>query len=312
MYSDSADFSGQIIRCDDSNGDFTDAFLAKYDTDGNLLWIKTGGSDYSEVAWGLAIDNGGRVFMTGEFNAYSIFDGLSLSSNWSADIFVACYDANGTIQWLKKAGGPLLDRARGIGTDGTNAYITGQFGGTASFDSHTITAVDSSDIFIAAINSSGDFSWALAVGGIADAYEELSYESGNAVCSHLGYVYATGALLDGGTFGASPLTKYGRTDAFITRISQVGANVPEVANAGKINVYPNPGTGILMLDTKNLTSKSNSVCVYNCLGQCVMSSPLSAQTLVNINLLAEEKGIYFIEVKSEDHQTIARERIVIQ
>lgn len=170
MYKNGAVFGSQTLT---APGTYFNSFLAKYTSDGTLAWVKTGGGDYDDLAWSLTIDNSNKIYITGEFNAHALFSGLSLITTGSADIFVACYNASGTIEWIKKAGGNNVDRARGIGTDGTNLYITGQFDMSANFGPYTVTGVDNSEIFIAKLNNAGDFKWAIAVGGPVDLEENL-------------------------------------------------------------------------------------------------------------------------------------------
>ena len=218
MYENGAVFGSQTLS---SPLTYFNNFLAKYTPDGTLEWIKTSGGDYDDVAWSLTIDNSNKIYITGEFNAHALFSGLSLITTGSADIFIACYDASGNIQWVKKAGGSNIDRARGIGTDGTNLYITGQFGMSANFGPYSVAGVDNSEIFMAKLNNAGDFKWAIAVEGQVDSVETLGYESGIGICAEAsGNVYAAGALLNGGIFGATSLNAYSRTDAFISKISQ--------------------------------------------------------------------------------------------
>ena len=217
-YKNGAVFGSNTLNCTEL---YYSAFLAKYDTNGDLKWIRTGKSDYDDLAWGVTLDNSGKIFIAGEFNAYAVFGSMGISTTGQNDIFIACYDASGNIQWLKKAGGSDVDRARGIGCDGSNIYITGQFGGTGYFGSTTLKGADERDIFMASLTNEGDFRWALSVGGKADATEDLGYESGDAIfADKAGNVYATGALLDGGTFGETSLSAYSRTDMFLTKIIQ--------------------------------------------------------------------------------------------
>jgi hypothetical protein len=218
LYTDGCIFGTQTLT---SPGGFFNTFLAKYAPDGTLTWVKTAGGDYDDVAWSLTMDNAGKIYVAGEFNAYAGFGSIYLTTSGQAEAFVACYDASGNVQWATPAGGNQLTRARGIGCDGTNLYITGQFGGTAAFGTTSLTAVDSSDIFMAKINNTGTFMWATSVTGPADTVETLGYESGNAICAEAsGNVYATGSLLSGGTFGSTTLTPYAHTDVFITKITQ--------------------------------------------------------------------------------------------
>lgn len=217
MYKNGCNFMGQYLSA--PNG-YVNAYLAKIDPYGNLKWVRTGGGNWDDVGWALTIDNYGKIFMTGEFNADANFSGQHVYTSGSADVFVACYLSDGTLSWVKKGGGTQVDRARGIGTDGNNIYVTGQFGGTAYFGSSYRTAVDGSDIFMACMNNSGTWMWMNAAGGPADdPTETLGFESGIAICAQAnGNVYATGAMLNGASFGGTYLSPYSRTDVYITKL----------------------------------------------------------------------------------------------
>jgi hypothetical protein len=215
MYKNGCNFMGQYLSA--PNG-FTNAYLAKIDPAGNLKWVRTAGGNWDDVGWGLTIDNAGKIFMTGEFNADANFSGQHVYTSGSADVFVACYGSDGTLYWVKKAGGHLVDRARGIGTDGSNIYVTGQFGSYAQFGAYSRTAADSSDIFMACMNNSGTWMWVNSAGGPADAYESLGFESGIGICAQGSNVFATGAMLNGASFGSTYLSPYTRTDVFVTKM----------------------------------------------------------------------------------------------
>jgi hypothetical protein len=292
------------------NGYF-DMFIAKYDPNGNVLWAKRAGSDYDEVGWGIEIDNAGKIYVGGEFNAYATFDNIAMTTTGEANVFVACYDNAGNAQWVSQAGGNGIDRARAIGCDGNNVYITGQFGLSAYFGTTTLNAADSSDIFVAALNNTGSFIWAVAVGGGADSLEDLGYESGCAITAHSsGAVYASGALLDGGIFGSHSVEGYKRTDIFLTRISQVGTNVELVTKQKRTLVYPNPAMGSFTVDLKNFATDNIETVVYNCMGQAVDRRTDISASSVNFDLSNYDKGIYFVEVRAGDK--IMREKVMLQ
>ncbi|MCD6017338.1 MAG: hypothetical protein K0S53_459 [Bacteroidetes bacterium] len=309
FYSNGAVFGSQTYSV--SSGSYYDAFVAKYSSSGNLDWVTTAGGDYDEVAWDITMDNAGFIYVTGEFNASAMFGTTQLITSGNADVFIASYDVNGTTLWAKKAGGSLIDRARGIGTDGTNMYITGQFGSSAMFGATTITAVDSSDVFFAAFNSSGTFISAASVGGIADSVETLGYESGVAICADgMGNVYATGGLLDGGTFGATSVTNYDRTDVFVTQISQmVGVNNLS-ASSKSIHIYPNPGTGNFTVDLSQFNNQKVDLNVFNCLGETIEPKINRSSSKINVDLSTMENGIYFVELKDSERVITTRKIVV--
>ncbi len=313
FFSDTATFSSQKMV---SPNGYYDTFLAKYASNGSLVWVKQAGGSYDDVAWSIALDNSGKIYMTGEFNAYALFDAIPLATTGNANVFVACYDAAGSVQWATGSGGPLIDRARGIGCDGTNIFITGQFGNTATFGSFTVNAADSSDIFFAGLNNSGSFTWASSVGGPVDSIETLSYESGNAICADAsGKVYATGALLAGGTFGSITLPPYSRTDAFITRIAQpAGVGLTEIpALVEWFRIYPNPSSdGIFTFEMNKQLIPKIEITVYDYLGQITFLKTLNNNSIkTEIDLSNCEKGIYFIKSETDNRQGVCWKKIVV-
>jgi hypothetical protein len=294
-----------------SSGVYYDVFLAKYDTNGNLQWMQTEGGDYDDVGWSVTMDNNGLIYISGEFNAAAYFGSTQLITSGNADVFVACYNNAGVIQWAKRAGGPLNDRARGIGTDGTNLYITGQFGGTAMFDAASITSADSSDVFFASMTNSGSFTGAASIGGPADGPESLGYESGTAITAKdPNTIYSTGALLDGGMCGTFSLTPYTRTDVFVTKITSLVAGTREFkADPNDFYIYPNPGTGNFILYSGK-TYPDVDITIYNCLGQTVTKRSNKSLSKLNIDLSNENNGVYFVEIKSEN-KTVATKKLVV-
>ncbi len=262
MHADNALFESTTLAS--SNG-YVNLFLAKYAPDGNLIWVKSAGSDYDDVGWSLTMDTVGKIYITGEYNAYALFDTIPLITTGQTEIFIVCYDTSGNALWAQSAGGQLIDRARGIGCDGSNLYITGQFSLTATFGSYTLAGVDSSEIFMAKLSNTGDFEWAIAVSGVADSIELLSYESGNAICSDAyGNIYATGALLAGGVFGNDTITPYSRTDVFITKITQGTDTIaPTVVNYNPPdNAFNIPGnTDLTITFNKNIQKGTGNILI---------------------------------------------------
>jgi hypothetical protein len=292
---------------------YLDAFIVKYSPSGSVIWAKSGGGSYDDVAWSLTIDNNNKIFVAGEFNAYAVFSGSPLTTAGNADIFIASYDGSGNLQWIKQAGGTLIDRARGIGTDGSNLFITGQFGSTANFGSYAVTAVDSSDIFMASLSNNGTFQWVSAVGGPPDAPESLGYESGIAIHGETnGNVYATGALLSGGVFGGTTLMPYSRTDMFLTKLNQL-SGIKTIADKSPkaIYVYPNPATGSFIIDMSQVAEQKAEINIYNSLGQLIDKRTLKAPSKITIELPDQEKGIYIVEVKGENDLAY-RGKLIVQ
>ena len=132
-----------------SDGNNDDIFLAKYDANGKFLWVKPAGGKGLDFGLSIVADNSGNNFVTGVFEGTAIFSDTTLTSTGSSDIFIAKYDKNGDLVWVKQAGGVNSDAGTSITADGLdNIFVTGYFSGVANFGALSLVSVGSSDIFI--------------------------------------------------------------------------------------------------------------------------------------------------------------------
>jgi len=146
-----------------------DIFIAKYDTDGNVLWAKHAGGATLDHGSGISVDAGGNCYITGRFTGTATFGSIVLTSNGDADVFVAKYDTDGNALWAEKGGGSGLDAGFRISVDaGGNSSVTGFFNGTATFGSTVLTSFGGRDIFIAKYDTDGNVLWAEQAGEPAD------------------------------------------------------------------------------------------------------------------------------------------------
>ena len=142
-----------------------DIFIIKYDSQGKVLWAKSAGSNDGEYASGLAIDNFGNCYMTGNFMRQSIvFDNITLTNSGSGDVFLVKYDSGGNIIWAKSAGGTGYDIVNSLCVDlSGNIYIGGgyespylTFGNDTLKNSAGNNLYPKSDLFIAKYDSNGN------------------------------------------------------------------------------------------------------------------------------------------------------------
>jgi hypothetical protein len=308
MYSNGAVFgTTTYTTASTSFGNFYDGYIAKYDPNGTLVWVKNIVGDYDDLVWSITKDNAGKLYVSGEFSGAK-FGTVTEWPNGKADMFVACYDQNGTYQWVTHGGGPIADRARGISCDGSIIYVTGQFGLNAAFGGNTVYAADSSDIFVAAIDNTGNFMWVKTVGGAADTFEDNGgYESGIAVCGESGIAYATGALLNGGTFGSTHIAGYTRTDVFLTKMSSV-TGVNENVFDNTVQVYPNPMRGTLNIDLAQ-EAKNAELAIYNIFGQTILKTNIVKTNTVDLSQF--KTGLYSY-IFRDNQQQIKSGKLVIE
>jgi hypothetical protein len=98
--------------------------------------------------------------------------------------------------WVSGAGGANSDRGRAIATDDLgNCYVTGHYSGTASFGGTSLTSSGSDDIFVAKLDTYGNWIWVKTAGGTeVDAGYGIAIDNdGN--CYVTGYFQGTAPLV---------------------------------------------------------------------------------------------------------------------
>ncbi len=162
-----------------SNGT-NDILLAKFDESLTNIWaygIGSGGNDFSG---GIAVDNGGNIYVTGSFIGTVDFDpsgngtAISLTApGTGSDIFVAKYNPDGELLWAHNFGGSGLvgDAGSDIAIDDSNnVYVTGVFNGNVDFDPGPGSTVITSSAtvrsaFVAKYDQLGNLIWAKSILG---------------------------------------------------------------------------------------------------------------------------------------------------
>jgi len=130
-----------------------DIFLAKYSPAGSLIWVKSAGSiNNSANARSVATDVSGNAYITGFFSRTATFEDITLTSNDTyPDVFVAKYNHEGNIVWVKQAGGPEIDHGNSITVNAAGTItISGYFRGTGTsiFGATPIIGSGNDDMFL--------------------------------------------------------------------------------------------------------------------------------------------------------------------
>lgn len=228
-----SDNQGYIYVCGNFMGDATfggfsltsacasqDIFVAKLDPLGNWLWVAQAGGSMNDQGRDLALDSSGNIYLTGSFSGTANFGDYSLSNNGNPDVFVAKLNNQGSWLWAQQAGGSEWDESYGIAVDDQgNGYITGCYRAVASFGNNTMESVNYTyDVFVAKINSSGEWVWATEGGG-------TEYDIGYDIAlGDPGYAYITGSFEGSANFGPNTINSYGANpDIFVCRITSNGS-----------------------------------------------------------------------------------------
>jgi len=135
-----------------------DAYLAKFDRNGNRLWVAQISShdEQREEALGIATDSMGYVYVAGYTEGLL---GEATSSINSVDAWVAKYDVHGNQLWLKQVGGKdgSWEKAMGIATDALgNVYLAGYTDGKLTTENQGNTGQDA---WLAKFSTDGEREW---------------------------------------------------------------------------------------------------------------------------------------------------------
>ena len=167
-----ADFDGLSITNPHWNIDCQPmGYIGKLDPNGNWLWVQSfdgvkdqrGSRDNR-----LAIDQSSNIYVVGGFQGTGNFGPYSITSKGEWDAFIFKMDKDGNWSWVEGFGSNKSDRANGIAIDVCDdIYITGEYrnpmvlpGSNASNGTDTLSHKQKRDIFVAKINSQGNWKWA--------------------------------------------------------------------------------------------------------------------------------------------------------
>lgn len=203
-----------------SNGG-TDIFVIKFDSSGTQQWVKSAGGVLDDRANSIIVDIYGDLYITGEFRDRFAFGNDSINNNGSPggrDIFVAKMTQAGNWVWAKKAGSNSgSERGNRIsGNSKGNLFVTGEIMDNAKFGNGITLSTNGGgvQIFVASIDTSGKWKWALTADGISE-------DRGNAIVADNNCnLYSTGYYQSNVSFNSTNnLIALGAKDAYVGRLT---------------------------------------------------------------------------------------------
>jgi uncharacterized delta-60 repeat protein len=159
-------------------------FIARYDGNGNLLWVQRGGAwlksfqlQQAEMTVNsLARDTAGNVIVAGSFFGNPTIGGnlnsqetngaialinksASFYANTASDLFLAKFAPSGALLWATNYGGTNTEYATAVAVDSTGAiYTSGGYAVNTVFGAQTYTNANEG-ILLAKFSSAGDLVW---------------------------------------------------------------------------------------------------------------------------------------------------------
>lgn len=153
-----------------------DVFLAKYDPQGQLLWVRPVGGPGADGVAGLVIDAAGNACIAGSFSAAATSLGpgpppfllrvgpLTLTGGTGyAEMFVAKFDPQGNAQWARQTVGTAVSGASNLTLDrGGNVYVAGRTDKQSQFEGqYPVFSANSpfDNTFVAKYDAQGALRW---------------------------------------------------------------------------------------------------------------------------------------------------------
>jgi outer membrane protein assembly factor BamB len=205
-----------------TNAGYDDMYLVKYDTSGNVVWVKSAGGTSKDRGYWVAADAAGNCFVVGIFSSPTItFGSTTLINGSETSMFLAKYDANGNVIWAKSTNGIFYDPddCGAVGLDSLgNIYVTGSYSNsTITFGTTTLINAGNTDIYVVKYDTSGNVVWAKSAGGTnKDISMSIALDSD-------GNSYVTGNFTSPTlSFGPTTLINTGERDFYIVKYSANG------------------------------------------------------------------------------------------
>jgi uncharacterized delta-60 repeat protein len=214
-----------------ASGTLADGSKVIVNTDGTVSavtqvgsgWIASLGGSDTDLAFGVAVDSSGNVYVSG----YTGSSGAGAN-----DILIAKHNSSGTIQWQRTLGSNKGEEAFGIAVDSSdNVYVGGITQNTTG---------GQWDILIVKYNSSGTIQWQRTLGGTGfDFRGEIATDSS-------GNVYV---------FGLTESTGAGNSDFLIAKYNSSGTIQWQRTLGGSGNDY---GRGMTVDSSGNVYVVGNT------------------------------------------------------
>lgn len=228
-FRDSVDFDPSDDE-DIRSGTLANMFVEKFDSLGNLGWVKTFESTGEEVAIDCVVDAENHIFITGVFSDTVDFDpGLGITNliaGHGQQAFILKLDMDGNFIWVKRIGdGRTFGRSVALDTDG-NVVIVGEFHLEAvdfnpDGDAEILVPSGIMDIFILKLDPEGNFVWVKGIqtSGDIDRPESIITDNDQ-------NIYVAGNFRGTGDFdpndGTFEATSYGLSDGFLLKLNSSG------------------------------------------------------------------------------------------
>jgi hypothetical protein len=170
-----------------------DAFLTRFDVNGNKQWTRQWGSTMTDYGLGVVADGAGNAFVTG----YTYGSVEAEAWQGGQDAFLSGFTAEGTALFNRQWGTSFDDNARSLTLAGSLLIVTGDTEGALT----PALPNGGRDAFLAAYDTTGSAAWTVQWGGAGNDFALGVTAADSATLFVGGY----GELADGSSSGTGPL-----------------------------------------------------------------------------------------------------------
>ena len=150
-----------------------DGYIAKLNSNGDVLWAKViGGIGDEEVSF-IEIDTMNNIYISGTFGSEPIhIDTTTITNIYLLDIFVAKLNPFGDVLWTDVIGSNNNEGVYDLVVDNNSVYLSGHYvTDTLFWHNDTLINNGNKDVFILKYNESGSAIWSRGIGG--NSYDYL-------------------------------------------------------------------------------------------------------------------------------------------
>jgi hypothetical protein len=293
----------------------SESYLFKLNSDGNVLWSKTFGSNTmgNEYVSEIKTDHVGNIILVGDFDGSTMtVDGSTVANVALSDAYLLKLNASGNLIWFKGYGGNGYDFFNDIeATQNDDLIVCGSFtGNTIGLGTNTLTnnnpGISRCDSYVFRIKADGsNISWVKSAHGnlydgmldciALDPYDN-AYTGGSFDSP---FIYIDGDSLQ----GSGVVTQ---NEMLVCKLGNSNATTWVEGNLN-VKIYPNPATDIFYVETEEACTLQ----VYDALGRVVCEREIQAG-LNSIDLKESSAGIYQLLIQSLKEHSFSSQSLVVQ
>jgi hypothetical protein len=196
----------------------TDAFVAKFDSQGKAIWSRRYGDAEGQEAWDVKTDAQRNIIVVGAYKGSISFGTTVLTATTGSwDTFILKLDPSGNPLWVVHADAPKWQGLYNVAVDSKGDVVAvGQIHGAADFGGGPVGTGIDFDILIVKVDANGKHLWSKALGkeGIQGAWGVSVDASGN--------IYMAGEIQGPVDFGDGLVPHAGDGDGFLLALDPAG------------------------------------------------------------------------------------------